>query len=175
MRDAGLPPFHIEVAFRCNHFPQCYALNRFLALLIGEALPPPRMHSVELLQGWECFGIHPLHHERCVTPPRDPRQPWVEPRASECFGHQRHRVLYGARRCGDKRCLESPPGSYARGWGDYDLVIIRHGLVKPETELDVLGSHPVLRLRRHLLPYYPLPPGNGRRVVPAVFKSVARG
>lgn len=134
VKDVG-QEINIKLLHRCDHFTNCYALNRFLVLLISSYVLKksggriktiyPKSMIVEI-QGHECDNM-----------------------ATECHGNE-HEVVY----IPAESCFKEPDKSkdkyrYVKG-GPYNVIIIRHGVDPSHPLFNKLpSSNP-----RQILPYY---------------------
>jgi hypothetical protein len=131
-----LPDLHLVTT--CNHFGRCYALNRFLVLLLTaypqqglrrfSGSPIPMLHLNRRV-----WAIDPINHA-CADP-------------DFCY-HQGHHFELAP----TIGCWQSDPILPPTEAGHADILLIRHGL-KKETIPEVLKPlyHP--RRARQLLPY----------------------
>jgi hypothetical protein len=122
-------PFpEITLVHSCEHFSRCYALNRFVALLvIATALKNKKIRYVRNA------GI------ASVTATRSGGVTHACSNARTCHGKD-HDVTIARRVCG------APPGSPSP-LGSFNVLILRHGLDRPARR------KPTLKVRRQLLPY----------------------
>jgi hypothetical protein len=124
---------NIKLLHKCDHFSNCYALNRFLVLLISDYVMKkqgiktiyPKSMLVEI-EGHNCDNI-----------------------ASECH-RQEHDVVYvRVENCFDQPSTDRSRYRYAKG-GPFNVIIIRHGVDNSHPLFNKLpASNP-----RQVLPYY---------------------
>lgn len=120
---------------RCNHFGRCYALNRFIGLLLIKHL---EMQSTQFRyrQSLALAEIAPGSGDhRCGTT------------ADECHG-QNHAVKLMPSVCRPHIPLPEAEVQATEGSGNYNGIVVRHG---PHTGNRVRARRSV----RQLLPYYP--------------------
>lgn len=129
----------LKLVYPCDHFSNCYALNRFLVLLVSKYLEVE--FAIPVLQpGTKVVDIQSsaLNHQ-CLKSP------------SKCHG-QNHE-LRGA----DATCFNfttagtSPAGLKPIGGGPYNAVIVRHGV---ETTKPPLGQRASANPSRQTIPYH---------------------
>lgn len=132
----------IKLAFPCDHFSSCYALNRFLTLLLAELISEMNGGSSPLLPATKIVGVTSNTHT-CGEP-------------DVCHGNP-HVVTYvSVPICADFFGAES---SYLNaghtnfpqlGNDPLNVVIIRHGIFPPLP----LFNRPPVSNGRQVLPYY---------------------
>ena len=123
----------VELVFPCDHFSQCYGLNRFLVLLIATFLQ--RQHTsrrIPLRPYTKVVAVTGTHPHMCHNNP------------SSCHG-QPHQVTLED----GHRCVGSTPTPVSSGV-DYHVVVIRHGIVPPTPVFGTTRTAPP----RQLLPYH---------------------
>jgi hypothetical protein len=133
--------FSVKLVYPCTHFTKCYALNRFLVLLLEKYL------SDKFSVGEDTYS--PLVENTAVVE--------VGGTAHSCAGDpffchgKEHRAGFGDADCDViNDCLTRGAQIPKREEEDYDVIIIRHG-VKLQSFL--IGAQPVSNPRQ-LLPYY---------------------
>lgn len=125
----------VTLVHRCDHFSNCYGLNRFLVLLLDKHLRVK-------------YGIHSLRPHTVVTEVSGTGHTCGNV-PTACHG-RKHEVTFGQSYCWTRRNHEKPAGK------DYfEVVIIRHGIDPPTFTL-TSRSTPVKRQSnpRQILPYH---------------------
>ncbi len=133
---------HAELIHPCTHFTKCYALNRFIVLLLASHIAELH-HFGAIKTGYVVTNISGQGHI-CERKPR------------ACFDRP-HKVEMGLANCAEFRAWQK---SLAKGSAVdtpqtidshvYHLITLRHGI--KSTPIDGNPRAPV----RHLLPYWPV-------------------
>jgi hypothetical protein len=126
----------VKLVHPCEHFTKCYALNRFLVLLINKFIEVEIGRSL-IEANTAVIDVKGSLHT-CQLDPID------------CHGED-HDVLLGNADCEvlDKH-LSGKGAIPEKGVEKYQVVIIRHGV---KAQSFIVGGHPGTN-SRHLLPYY---------------------
>lgn len=125
----------VKLAFPCDHFSSCYALNRFLVLLVAEFIFRRFRISV-LYPNTKVMNVSGTSHT-CVDP-------------ESCHGKD-HQVNYVIAVCQNFKTAEASYSTYPDfDGGPFNVVIIRHGVIPPAS---LFGKSPIAN-GRQILPYY---------------------
>lgn len=124
----------VKLCYPCSHFDQCYALNRFLVLLLArycEELPRHVLRPATVTTGVAGDG------HTCANQPRfchgKPHNVVLEPTAADC------------------QLTSTGPGVMKT----FDVVVIRHGIVPPPLTTQLTTGQTVTGpMPRQLLPYH---------------------
>lgn len=139
----------IRLIHSCDHFSNAYALNRFLALLVGEFLKTQRGQDIFVPRR----RIAAIRHRGCAPPPANPR-PW-----SHCHGQIHDIDLEQLNDC------RYPPGKAGSAETlTANVLIIRHGIntaaIPSLPTVTISGNTmpplPDIALTRQIIPYHVL-------------------
>ena len=122
----------VSLVYPCTHFDRCYALNRFLVLLLARYFEKPRKQTV-LYPSTKVTAVSGSMHT-CANNP------------SFCHG-QDHDVSFASSACPGFTPLTAS-SSAAR----HQIVLLRHGIIPPTS---VYGPAAVaIQFPRQMIPYY---------------------
>jgi len=128
----------IRLLYPCDHFSSCYALNRFLVLLIDRYLSDT-FDEVRVLQPKvRTLKVEGLDTHTCMNRP------------DLCHGEP-HQVLVNSDASCNKESLTAGNEKYIEG-GPFNVVIVRHGIKRPDRV--PLGELSAATPRRQIIPYY---------------------
>ena len=121
----------VSLVYACNHFSNCFSLNRLLVLAVRRHLENEGRAGGMFLPGKRVVGISPADGHECRSDPEG------------CHGRE-HEVTWAA--CGDCRRPADP--AEASGTLRANVLVLRHGIDMQDLPWNT--SPPVLR---QLLPY----------------------
>jgi hypothetical protein len=128
----------LTLAHSCGHFKECYALNRFLVMLL-------KRHAEDRGPGDPPSPIvfRPWTHVAAVDP-ADPTRHACQGNAADCYGvahHVQFKLAY---------CPQAPvaPPPWIPPGDTFNVVVVRHGTNPPR------GRLPTALRPRQLLPYH---------------------
>jgi hypothetical protein len=120
------------LVYPCGHFDRCYALNRFLVLLLARYYQLERGETV-LYPNTKVTAVSGITHT-CASDP------------ASCYG-QTHTVAYSGSACqGFPGFTSLPPGSR------HEIVLLRHGIIPPSPVYGPLAV--AIQFPRQMIPYY---------------------
>jgi hypothetical protein len=123
----------LRLAFPCTHFTQCYALNRFLSLLIART-------------AFEFQGLHLLlPNARVASITSQTMLHSCNGDPEDCYAKE-HEVTFEGANC--RGAMEQSSD------GRYDVIVLRHGLDKGLAKVYTLFDDNLPMPRRQLLPYF---------------------
>ena len=125
----------VELCHPCSHFDQCYALNRFLVLLLARYCE--ELARRVLRPATVTTSVTGAGHHICANRPRSchgtPHGVVLEPTAADC------------------NIVATGPGVTET----FDVVIVRHGIAPPQLTTQLSTGQTVPRpMPRQLLPYH---------------------
>jgi hypothetical protein len=133
---ASAHSLQVKLVHPCEHFTKCYALNRFLVLLIDKFIKQEVGRSL-IEANTAIIGVKGVRHT-CQLDPID------------CHGED-HEVRLGSADCEVLAEYLSGRGAIpSKSVEPYQVVIIRHGV---KAQSFIVGGHAGTN-SRHLLPYY---------------------
>jgi FAD dependent oxidoreductase len=123
----------IVLVYPCGHFDRCYALNRFLVLLLAKFYQVTRGTRV-LYPNVKVSGVTGVTHG-CANDP------------AACYG-KTHDVSFNA-----SACYGFPsPASMTYPGSDHEIVLLRHGITPPASVYRPLAVS--IQFPRQIMPYY---------------------
>ncbi len=133
----GLPGLKVNLAFGCDHFSHCYALNHFLALLLASYIERRYSQNV-LCPQTRVVGIEPTASTHVCS----------NTRPGDCQ-KELHDASFITASCKTQR-NGSPVTASPMAGNPYNVIIVRHGI---DWNPALFGSLPSAN-QRHMLPYY---------------------
>jgi hypothetical protein len=133
----------VRLVFDCDHFSNCYGLNRFLSLLIARVLE--EKNGPVIFPGYRVVDLYPQHPHTCQEVAYNPNNRG-DPAA--CYGWRHQVVVQEYRDC--SKALDDPTrwGDVEDHFWDANVLILRNGVEQSPDEKLLSAA-----CARQILPY----------------------